>query len=94
MIDQQELFNHMADQHGLTLLQGEMDAIIHLVVQGLEKEKSAVGKRVRWYPVDIDETYDGTIVEEKEFLYVVVPDDDHAPRSNWNKITCEIIGDS
>ena len=58
------------------------------------KLDSAIGKRVRWHPVDIEETFDGTIIEEKEFLYVVVPDDDYAPRSNWNKITCEIIGDS
>lgn len=37
MIDQQELFNHMEEQHGLTLLQGEMDSIIYIVIQGLRK---------------------------------------------------------
>ena len=56
-----------------------------------QKETSKVGKRVRWHPVDTDETFDGTIVEETEYLYVVVPDDSHAPTQNWNKLTCEII---
>lgn len=39
MIDQQELFNHMAEQHNLTLLEGEMNEIIHLVIQGLNKSE-------------------------------------------------------
>jgi len=50
-----------------------------------------VGKRVRWWPTDTDENYDGTILEEKDNFFVVVPDNSHAPTQNWNKETCEIL---
>ncbi len=72
---------------------------IYNTMMNLQQKRNAllgnidvVGKRVRWHPVDTEETFDGTIVEEKEFLFVVVPDDGHAPTQNWNKKTCEIIG--
>ncbi|NJC24817.1 hypothetical protein [Neolewinella antarctica] len=38
MLDQQPLFDHFANQHDLSLLHGEMDDIIMLVLEGLRKE--------------------------------------------------------
>lgn len=56
-----------------------------------EKSPTKKGKRVRWYPTDTDETFEGTIIEEKDRLYVVVPDNSHSPTQNWDKRRCEII---
>jgi len=35
--DYQELFNHMSEEHGLTLLESEMDEIIHISGRYLDK---------------------------------------------------------
>lgn len=55
----------------------------------MEQEKE---KRVRFYPTDTDETFDGTVVKENDRIYVVVPDDSHSPTQNWDKRRCEVIG--
>ena len=47
--------------------------------------------RVRWYPTDIDETFDGTVISETDRIYVVVPDNSDAPTQNWDKRRCEVI---
>jgi hypothetical protein len=47
--------------------------------------------RVRFYPTDTDETFDGTVVDEKPNFYVVIPDQNIALTQNWNKQRCDII---
>ena len=47
--------------------------------------------RVRFFPEDTDETFDGTVVEEHPKFYVVVPDQHLLMRQNWDKRRCEII---
>lgn len=47
--------------------------------------------RVRWHPTDVDETFDGTVIQESDYYYVVIPDDDLMMTVKWNKNTCEII---
>lgn len=50
--------------------------------------------RVRVFPNDTDETFDGTIIEEKPNFYVVRPDDNLELKQNWNKKICKIINES
>jgi hypothetical protein len=47
--------------------------------------------RVRFYPTDTDETFDGTVIDEKPNFYVVIPDQNLALTQNWNKKRCDII---
>lgn len=54
-----------------------------------KNEKTKV--RVRFYPTDIDETFDGTVIDEKPKYYVVIPDEDLSRTSNWNKNKCDVI---
>jgi len=49
-------------------------------------------RRVRVYPTDTDETFEGTIINEKPNYYVVIPDDNLQLTQNWNKTRCNIIG--
>ena len=46
--------------------------------------------RVKVSPVD-DKPFTGTVIEEKEHLYVVRPDEDKDSIQNWSKKVCEII---
>jgi len=48
--------------------------------------------RVRVYPNDADGYFVGTVIEEKERFYVVVPDYNLQLSQNWNKSNCEVIG--
>ena len=56
-----------------------------------EKSNSKTEIRVRWHPTDTDETFDGTVIDETDRIYVVVPDNSHSPTQNWDKRRCEII---
>ena len=47
--------------------------------------------RVRFYPKDTDETYDGTVIEENQYSYLVIPDDNLTRTARWNKKVCDII---
>ena len=57
-----------------------------------EEVRTRVHKlRVRFYPSDTDETFDGTVIDEKPNFYVVIPDHNLALTQNWNKQRCDII---
>ena len=46
--------------------------------------------RVRWHPTDTDETFEGTVIDEKSNYYVVIPDQNLALIQNWNKKLCDV----
>ena len=60
-----------------------------LHIGGVSNSVPAV--RVRWYPTDTDETFDGTVIEEKPNYYVVIPDQNLALTQNWNKKVCDVL---
>lgn len=47
--------------------------------------------RVRFYPKDTDETYDGTVIEETQYSYLVAPDDNLTATARWNKKCCNVL---
>jgi hypothetical protein len=47
--------------------------------------------RVRFYPKDTDETFDGTVIYEKPNFYVVIPDQNLMLTQNWNKKYCDVL---
>ena len=47
--------------------------------------------RVRFYPKDTDETFDGTVIDEKPNYYVVMPDQNLMLTQNWNKKYCDVL---
>ena len=47
--------------------------------------------RVRFYPKDTDETYDGTVIEETQYSYWVAPDDNLTGTARWNKKCCDVL---
>ena len=47
--------------------------------------------RVRFYPKDTDETFDGTVIDEKQNYYVVAPDQNLMLTQNWNKKCCDVL---
>ncbi len=53
------------------------------------EEKSEV--RIRFYPKDTDDTFDGTLIQEDIHSYLVVPDDNLTGSARWNKKYCDII---
>ena len=57
----------------------------------MEKDLVSNLARVRVYPNDMDESFVGTVIEEKERFYVVVPDYNLQLSQNWNKANCEVI---
>lgn len=63
----------------------------------IEEEKSiettnlVPAVRVRFCPPDTDETYDGTVIEETQYSYLVIPDDNLIGTARWNKRCCDIL---
>jgi len=47
--------------------------------------------RVRFYPKDVDETFDGTVIEETQYSYLVIPDDNLTGTARWNKKCCDVM---
>lgn len=47
--------------------------------------------RVKFYPTDTDETFDGTVIDEKPNFYVVIPDQNLQLTQNWNKSRCDVF---
>jgi len=47
--------------------------------------------RVRFYPKDTDETFDGTVVDNKTNYYVVIPDQNLMLTQNWDKKYCDVL---
>lgn len=47
--------------------------------------------RVRFYPKDTDETYDGTVIEETQYSYLVAPDDNLTGTARWDKKCCDVL---
>jgi len=47
--------------------------------------------RVRFQPVDTDETFDGTVIDETEYSYLVIPDDNLTGMARWNKRYCDVL---
>lgn len=48
--------------------------------------------RVRFSPKDTDSTYDGTVIEETQYSYLVIPDGNLSGTATWNKKCCEVLG--
>ena len=57
----------------------------------LAKSANVPRVRVRFYPTDTDETFDGTVIEETKYSYLVVPDDHLAGTVRWSKKCCDVI---
>jgi hypothetical protein len=55
------------------------------------KDTNKTEVRVRFYPTDTDETFDGTVIDEKPNYYVVIPDENLMLTQNWNKKRCDIL---
>ena len=47
--------------------------------------------RVRFCPKDVDETFDGTVIEETKYSYLVIPDDNITGTARWNKKYCDVL---
>jgi hypothetical protein len=47
--------------------------------------------RVRFYPTDTDETFDGIVIEETQYSYLVIPDDNLTGTARWNKKRCDVL---
>jgi len=62
-----------------------------LTFERVDLEEKEATKRVRFFPTDTDETFDGTVIDEKSNFYVVIPDQNRALRQNWNKKRCKEI---
>lgn len=56
----------------------------------MENEKTEE-KRVRFYPEDVDETFDGLVIDEKLNYFVVIPDHNLMLTQRWDKRFCELI---
>lgn len=56
-----------------------------------DNKQSQFKLMVRFFHTDIDETFDGTVIEETVNYYIVVPDDDLMLTVRWNKKRCDII---
>lgn len=48
--------------------------------------------RVRHYNRLTDELEDGTVIEEGEIYYLVVPDYDVSVKMHWKILDCDVIG--
>jgi hypothetical protein len=55
------------------------------------KDISVPAVRVRFFPTDTDETFIGTVIDEKPNFYVVIPDENLMLTQNWNKKRCDIL---
>jgi hypothetical protein len=64
-------------------------AIEQLILSGVSNSIPAV--RVRWHPTDTDETFVGTVIDEKLNYYVVIPDQNLTLNQNWNKKLCDVL---
>ena len=47
--------------------------------------------RVRFYPVNMDETFEGTVIDETGNSYVVIPDYNSSITQKWAKKRCDVI---
>lgn len=56
-----------------------------------DKEIRVPAVRVRFYPSDTDETFDGTVIDEKPNFYVVIPDQNLMLTQNWSKTRCDVL---
>jgi len=62
-----------------------------LGIGGVSTSVSVPVVRVRFYPTDTDETFDGTVIDEKPNYYVVIPDQNLMLTQNWNKRKCDVL---
>lgn len=53
--------------------------------------KNKTKKRVRYYSAYKDETFDGTVITETKYYYVVIPDQFLQLTQKWNKLKCEVL---
>ena len=60
-------------------------------IHGVGNSVSVPAVRVRFYPTDTDETFDGTVIGEKPNYYVVIPDENLQLTQNWNKRRCDVL---
>jgi hypothetical protein len=71
-----------------------LDEYVELSEEQVSEIKSFCNKpsvRVRFYPTDTDETFDGTVIDEKPNYYVVIPDQNLQLTQNWNKRKCDVL---
>jgi hypothetical protein len=60
-------------------------------IHGVGNSVSVPAVRVRFYPIDMDETFDGTVIDEKNGNYIVIPDDDLCRTERWHKSRCDVL---
>ena len=58
-------------------------------IERLKQGASVV--RVRFCPIDTEETFEGKVIHESNYSYVVIPDDNLTGTARWSKKYCEII---
>jgi hypothetical protein len=63
----------------------------HLHKTDVSTSVSVPAVRVRFYPKDVDETFDGTVIEETQHSYLVIPDDNLTGTARWNKKYCDVL---
>jgi len=57
----------------------------------VSRSVSVPAVRVRFYPKDVDETFDGTVIDESQYSYLVIPDDKLTGTARWNKKCCDVL---
>ena len=88
-----EFFKPMTDIYERWLAQSqaqqsEIEAL-RTEIERLKQGASVV--RVRFCPIDTEETFEGKVIHESNYSYVVIPDDNLTGTARWSKKYCEII---
>jgi len=47
--------------------------------------------RVVFRPIDTDEEFHGSVIQETHYSYLVIPDDNLTGTARWSKKCCEIV---
>lgn len=63
----------------------------NIVLSDVSGSVSVPAVRVIFYPKDTDKTYAGTVIEETQHSYLVIPDDNLNRTARWNKKFCDVL---
>ena len=56
-----------------------------------KKTPSAPAVRVEFRPIDTDQIFTGTVLEEALYFYLVIPDNNTDETARWNKKRCIVL---
>jgi len=60
-------------------------------IEAVDEALNTNAVRVKFCPKDTEETFDGTVIDETIYVYVVVPDDNPTGTARWNKKCCVVL---